>query len=223
MYGNYLYGVSEDQTKAWEQEREAVEWVRGKLNSSSVVYYELRNFNILAIAEIGRILSKGKLIIFCQGNECNWIERQKRFEQISSIETIETSSFETATSSDAIITDNESMIDKSIAAGYLQKGKLLGYFTRGRESSFKVFGKLVPMHNLWQIKLPSDLVECHGFGYQNYFWDIDELNRFYEISLSNFQIFMYWRGSPKNLTVSRRNSLEEIIELSKVEVKIFNK
>ncbi len=80
MYGNYLYGVSEDQTKIWEQEREAVEWVRGKLSSSSVVYYELRDFNILAIAEIGRILSKGKLIIFCKGNECNWIERQKRFE-----------------------------------------------------------------------------------------------------------------------------------------------
>ena len=107
VYGNYLYGISVNQTRSWEQRREAVEWVRAKLNSKSVVYYELSNLNILVIAEIGRILGEGKLHVFCKENECDWIQRQKQFENIGSISLVRASVLDIATKSDAIITDNE--------------------------------------------------------------------------------------------------------------------
>ena len=47
------------------------------MDSNSIVYYELKDLNILAIAEISRILKEGKLHISCRESQCDWIERQK--------------------------------------------------------------------------------------------------------------------------------------------------
>nr|BAK03481.1 predicted protein [Hordeum vulgare subsp. vulgare] len=58
IYGNRLFGASLSQVKEWEEEREAVEWVRAKAQPNSTVYYELRPpLNLLAVTEIAGIVS----------------------------------------------------------------------------------------------------------------------------------------------------------------------
>ena len=84
---------------------------------------------------------------------------------------------------------------------------MLAYFTRKRQTSFKVFAKILPNNRITQIEAYSE--ECLGYHYKHYFWDIDEMGNFYEIvPSSEYRIFTYWNGSPKILTPNRRQSLK---------------
>lgn len=220
VYGRKLYGVSQAQVRVWEQQRQAVEWIRSKQKGK--VYYEMSySFNLLVIVEIAHLFSSSPIHVLCTSDECSKIQLQISETNLDNIELMRKTNLSRALLTDIIITDNQVLMKDCLADNFTHRGAILGFFTMQRNNSMHAMRQVFVRHQLREVTIPRPSKECVGFEYEHFFWNALHPHNFYDITPSKYILYVFWTQQPEKTPYRKKFLIKQIIK-SNVEVKIVS-
>jgi hypothetical protein len=104
---------------------------------------------------------------------------------------------------------------------FLKKGSMLGHFNNKRNESVEAIRQIYVHHNVRELIMPQPKQECVDYQYLHYFWNSYHPNGYYEISLSDYTVYVFWGGPPEKINQRKKFLIEELIR-GTVEIKMIS-